>query len=119
MTRDAFYKAEEIMNDLHTIFLLQGVFTNATLARDEEYHAGHNERIRNDNVRLCYLQDANDYTKLEKFIVGNRETIIGASVCGKDIPIELVEEIESVISKYEQKLNKELEELSADYIDEE
>lgn len=119
MTKDAYYKAESIMKDLDTVSDLQNLFANATLCPDNDYHRPQNDRIRKQNVRLCFLQDVVGHTPLETFELDGRKTIASNCVPSKDIPVELVKLIQGVLNDYEAKLNKEMEELDANYYEEE
>ena len=130
MTMDAFYKAEELNKELEAIQDMKNIISNSTLARDNEYYAGHNKHVIDDEMILCYMfRERNDAFQekadVKVFGEGSRMKPIngkyvmeGNYIYGKDIPIGLVEALETALQKYEDKIRKEFEKLSDDYVNE-
>lgn len=125
MTRDAFYKAQEIEKKLDAVHQMQNIITNSTLASDEEYYKGHNKHVRNDEMILCYMSRGSkpdvrlcDVSNSYGCTVTGDFELCGNFMYGKDVPVELAERIERVLSEYESELNKAFDDLSGDYTDE-
>ena len=126
MTRDAYYKAEKLNNELEAITKMKNIISNSTLSGDE-YYAAHDEHVIKDKMILCYMYLSDDYEEDDVEIIGDDHNMSlikgkyhmgGNYILGKDIPIGLVNELERTIQKYEDKINKEFEKLTDDYTEE-
>lgn len=126
MTRDAFFKAQEIEKKLDAVHQMQNIITNSTLARDDEYYRAHNRHVKNDDMILCYMSRSttpdvsitHSYNCLYGVLGGDFE-MNGNFIYGKDVPLDLVERLEHALSDYETELNKEFDDLSGDYVNNE
>lgn len=122
MTRDALYRAQELDAELTAIGKMAEIIDNSTLSGLEEYK-GHDDHVKNDKMVLCYMyhdydeKDNNvevttgrysDTTYVGKYRLGGR-------IFGKDIPIELVNALMRTLGEYRAKIEKEFDELTADY----
>ena len=133
MTRDAFYKAQELEKKLDAVHQLQNIITNSTLSKDNDYYKTHNNHVRKDEMVLCYMCKDKDVLGQEKFDITIKDEIdnsygnkikgnfymAGNFIFGKDVPVDLVERLERVLFDYEREINKEFEDLSSDYVNEE
>ena len=132
MTRDAYYKAQELEKKLDAVHQLQNIITNSTLSRDNDYYRTHNEHVRKNNMILCYMHTDTDngFRKSDVVIKDEITNYSGDEVSGefhmggnfmfgKDVPVDLVERLERVLFDYEREINKEFDDLSSDYISEE
>ncbi len=126
MTRNAFYKAQELNNELDAINKMADIINNSTLSGLEEYKA-HDDHVKRDKMVLCYMshEDVASYNNVEvtadKYsddttYIGNYH--LGGRILGKDVPIGLVNALMSALSEYRSKIEKEFDELTADYEDE-
>lgn len=134
MTRDAFYKAQEIMKDLESVHMMENIINNSTLGWREDEDAPHNSHVRNDDMILCYMYRADDkstYSKADTTLtkIINHNTYCSDSVegdfhmggnfiYGKDIPIELAHRLYTTIRTYEDELDNQLAELDGNYFEE-
>ena len=122
MTRDAFYRAQELNDELEAITKMTDIISNSTLSGLEEYK-GHDDHVKRDKMVLCYMchEDIESYNNVEvtadKFgdttYVGKYH--LGGRIFGKDVPIGLVKVIEDAIYEYKNKIEKEFDALSGDY----
>ena len=135
MTRDAYLKAKELDKKLESISMMENIISNSTLSRDDEYHKAHNEHVIEDDMILCYMYKRNPrsafadsiyksdtvFDRIEntygKIIEGDY-CMHGNFIFGKDIPVDLAEELEITINKYRQKIEKEFDNLKDDYEEE-
>lgn len=132
MTRDAFLKAKELDKKLESIYMIENIISNSTLSRDDEYYKAHNEHVSKDDMILCYMYKRNSESAFEDSIyksdtifsridnsngnvVEGEYCMHGNFIFGRDIPIDLAEELEITINKYRQKIQKEFENLKDDY----
>lgn len=128
MTRDAFEKAQDIMQKRRAVFSLSNIINNSTLSADEDYDKGHNDHVRNDNMILCYMyQNNRDYAfdpdvelmhELKGFdssSISGKFSMSGNFLFGKDVPVELATRLARVIDEYDRELQDEFEKLSGDY----
>ena len=133
MTRDAFYKAQKLEKKLDAVHQLQNIITNSTLSKDDDYYKAHNAHVREDEMVLCYMCKTTDVFGVSRFDITIKDEIGngygnkisgnfhmgGNFMFGKDVPVDLVERLEKVLYDYEREIDKEFEDLSADYVDEE
>ena len=125
MTRDAFYKAQELKEKLEAVHLMQSIIGNGTLAEDEDYYKGHNDHVRNDGMIICHMCKSGDIYKknvvLDK-IDHTHDSVEGDYhlsdfIYGKDVPLDLVRALEHCLWEYEQKIDKEFLELDGNYME--
>lgn len=122
MTRDAYYKAQEIEKKLSAVHQMRNIISNSSLARDDEYYKGHNNHVRNDDMVLCYMSRGSEpdvhvtsnCSYRSRTLDGDFE-MHGNFIYGRDIPIDLVERLEHVLWEYEKELDGEFDNLSGDY----
>lgn len=124
MTRDAFYKAQEIEKKLDAVHQMQNILTNSTLAEDDEYFRAHNNHVKHDDMVLCYMwrndrpdTDVHHIRNSYGDIIDGQFTVGGNFMFGRDVPLELVKRLEKTIVEYEEELNQEFKNLSGDYIE--
>lgn len=126
MTTDAFEKAQELNKKIHAADCMMNIISNSTLSSNsDKYQISHTKHVIDDKMVLCYMHKPNDiirHSDMELDNVSNTNgDIITGYYCisdfilGKDVPIDLVEQLENVISDYTMKLYKEFEELSGNY----
>lgn len=125
MTRDAFYKAQELENKLEAVHKLQSIISNSTFGDEEEFK-GHNDHVRNDDMILCYVHRANSFYKKNIELdyhspYRDKPDIIGdfhmsGFIFGRDVPIDLVKKLERCLWDYKQEVDKEFIELDGNYI---
>ena len=130
MTRDAFYKAQEIMKDLESVHMMENIINNSTLGwRDED--EPHNDHLKDDDVILCYMCRADDVTyrkrdvslnkRIENYNSYNSDSVEGDFhmggnfIYGKDIPVELARRLYTTIRTYENELDNQLAELDGNF----
>ena len=125
MTRDAFYKARELDDELTAINALTNIIVNGTLSTDEEYYKGHNDHVRKDKMILCYMSHDSMFSSDNNVTITNAtfdsykkfaDTYkLEGCMWSKDIPAELADELEKTIGRYRQKIEEEFESLTSDY----
>lgn len=110
MTRDAFYKAQELENKLEAVHKLQSIISNGTLSENEEEYKGHNNHVRNDDMILCYVHKADSLYKKnveldyhspyrdKPDIIGDFH--MGSFIFGRDVPTDLVKKLEKCFCDY-------------------
>ena len=101
MTWDAFFKARSINDELDAIMQLDYIISATTLWDNKDIDCEHNNRIRKDKIMLC-VASKDDYN-------------IREYILGEYIPINLATELKDTISRYRENLQKEFDELSSDY----
>lgn len=134
MTRDAYLKAKELDKKLESISMMENIISNSTLSRDDEYHKAHNEHVAKDDMILCYMYKKNEdnpfksmyesdtiFSRIDNSdgkVVEGEYCMHGNFIFGRDIPIDLAEELQTTIYKYRQKIEKEFDNLKDDYEEE-
>lgn len=122
MTRDAFYRAQELNNELEALTKMADILDNSTLSGLEEY-AGHDSHVVKDKMVLCYMchDDIERYNNVEVTADNFGDTTyagkyhLGGHIFGKDIPIGLANALLHTLSEYREKIEKEFDALSDDY----
>lgn len=122
-------------HNCETFLKLENIISNSTLSKDDEYYKAHNEHVIEDDMILCYMYKRNPksafansiyksdtvFDRIEntdgKIIEGDY-CMHGNFIFGKDIPVDLAEELEITINKYRQKIEKEFKNLKDNYIEE-
>ena len=129
MTRDAFYKAQELDHKLHMVFVMRNILGNSTLS-DKAEDEFHNERVKKEKIVLCYMCEADDSLYKTDAVLKHIENGDGDTICGdyhmggnfvygKDIPIDLVKALERTLWEYEEKIQAEFDALTDNYESEE
>lgn len=126
MTRDAFYKAQELEKKLEAVHLMQSIINNGTLSEDEDYYKAHNSHVRDDGMIICLMCESGDIYKKNVVLdkIKHTHDSVEGNYCmndfiyGKDVPLDLVNELEHCLWEYEQKIDKEFLELDGNYVEE-
>ena len=127
MTRDAFYKAQELEEKLKAVHLMQSIISNGTLSEDEDYYKAHNSHVRDDGMIICLMCESGDIYKKNVVLdkIKHTHDSVEGDYCmndfiyGKDVPLDLVRELEHCLWEYEQKIDKEFLELDGNYMEDE
>lgn len=118
MTRDAFEKAKDLDYDISAVEklrdIIQGCCKCKTFGNSEREK--HNDWIDKKNVTLCYLvRDFDRPSNKDTALVDKENYWIANYIKGADIPIDLYVKIRDTIDEYLEGLEKEFDELNADY----
>ena len=119
MTRDAFEKAKDLDYDISAVEKLRDIINGCCKCKTfgDSEREQHNDWIDNKKVTLCYLVRDFDRPSNKDFtaLVDKETYWIANYIQGADIPIDLYVKIRDTIDEYIDGLEKEFDELNADY----
>lgn len=116
MTQDAFVKAQQIQDDIYTVRELMGTFSNATLSSDADYYDSHNKYIIEAEAMLLFAVNS-DSISSENATYDGKSLCVRGLVSSAKIPVDLADEIETVIRNYLNKLELEFAGLDGNWTD--
>lgn len=133
MTRDAFYKAQELEKKLDAVHQMQNIIANSSLSSRVDYDKPHNDHVIKDEMILGYFHKPREHMMSDEadIIVSDNisDNLIrpmtkgsyhmgGNYIHGRDIPVELSDRLSRVLNEYEREIEKQFDELDGEYVKE-